>query len=462
MQLSEIPDHADVVICGAGIAGISAAYQLALKQNISNVVLIDELAPLSLTSDKSTECYRNWWPGPGSAMVSLMNRSIDIMEELAIESDNAFALNRRGYLYASADLNMIENLKAAGLEAESLGAGPIRIHEPGNSSYEPHKPEGFSTKLDGCDLILDQTLIQRHFPDISEDAVAVLHARRCGWLSAQQLGMYMLDEARSAGIEFVRGRVEDVVVENGRIAAVDVSGFHGNRRIATPIFVNAAGPHLNMFADRLGGKLPTFHELHFKISFEDTRRVVSRDVPMLIWMDPTKLPWSDEERELLRESPERKWLLNPLPSGVHLRPEGGDSSNTVLAIWSYHTDEVQPVFPIKIDDEHYEIALRGLSVMLPGLEAYFDRLPKPILDGGYYTKTRENRPLVGPLPVEGAFVIGAFSGFGIMASCAAGELLAAHVTKRKLPEYAPAFSLSRYQDPEYQKLLESWGSTGQL
>ena len=35
-------------------------------------------APLSLTSDKSTECYRNWWPGPGDAMVRLMNRSIDL------------------------------------------------------------------------------------------------------------------------------------------------------------------------------------------------------------------------------------------------------------------------------------------------------------------------------------------------------------------------------------------------
>src|SRR5256886_11256899 len=36
-------------------------------------------SPLSLTSDKSTECYRNWWPGPGDDMVALMNRSIDLL-----------------------------------------------------------------------------------------------------------------------------------------------------------------------------------------------------------------------------------------------------------------------------------------------------------------------------------------------------------------------------------------------
>ena len=89
---------ASVVICGAGIAGISAAYHLTVRRGLEGVVLVDERPPLTLTSDKSTECYRNWWPGPGDAMVSLMNRSIDLMEELARESDNAFHLNRRGYL----------------------------------------------------------------------------------------------------------------------------------------------------------------------------------------------------------------------------------------------------------------------------------------------------------------------------------------------------------------------------
>jgi glycine/D-amino acid oxidase-like deaminating enzyme len=45
---------ADVVICGAGIAGVSAAYQLAVRHGVRNVVLVDERPPLTLTSDKST------------------------------------------------------------------------------------------------------------------------------------------------------------------------------------------------------------------------------------------------------------------------------------------------------------------------------------------------------------------------------------------------------------------------
>ncbi len=50
----------------------------------------------------------------------------------------------------------------------------------------------------------------------------------------------------------------------------------------------------------------------------------------------------------------------------------------------------------------------------------------------------------------------------MMASPALGELVAAHVSGSALPPYAPAFSLARYDDPEYQKLLEHWGAGGQL
>ena len=46
----------------------------------------DEGAPLSLTSDKSTECYRNWWGGPDNAMLSLMNRSINLWKSMQLKA----------------------------------------------------------------------------------------------------------------------------------------------------------------------------------------------------------------------------------------------------------------------------------------------------------------------------------------------------------------------------------------
>ena len=59
-------------------------------------------------------------------------------------------------------------------------------------------------------------------------------------------------------------------------------------------------------------------------------------------------------------------------------------------------------------------------------------------------------------------VIGALSGYGMMASNSAADLLADYIAERPLPRYAPAFHLDRYDDPAYAKLLESWGDSGQL
>ena len=57
---------ADAIVCGAGIIGIACAWHLAVRHGLRRVAIVDERPPLSLTSDKSTECYRNWWPGPGT------------------------------------------------------------------------------------------------------------------------------------------------------------------------------------------------------------------------------------------------------------------------------------------------------------------------------------------------------------------------------------------------------------
>jgi glycine/D-amino acid oxidase-like deaminating enzyme len=147
---------------------------------------------------------------------------------------------------------------------------------------------------------------------------------------------------------------------------------------------------------------------------------------------------------------------------VHTRPEGAGESQTILMLWEYQTKVMEPVWPPKLDEQYPEVALRGLAAMLPRMREYFSRMPRPQLDGGYYTKTRENRPLVGPTRVDGVHVIGAVSGYGIMSACGVGELLAAHVTGAELPSYANAFALERYDDPEYQRRLENWGDKGQL
>jgi glycine/D-amino acid oxidase-like deaminating enzyme len=452
---------AEVVICGAGIAGVATAYHLARKGHGDGVVLVDERPPLSLTSDKSTECYRNWWPGPDDAMVQLMNRSIDLLEELALASDNRFSLNRRGYLFATRDPERLEAYRQAGLQAEAYGAGPLRLHE-GGQDPDPnllHQVEGFDSPLRGADLIADPALLLRAFPYLAPDLIGALHVRRAGWLSAQQLGMYLLEQAASAGVERLEGRLSEVRVSGGRVAGVALAD---GRSIDTPVLVNAAGPYLKDVGLKMGLDLPVSAEPHLKMAFKDHLQVVPRDAPLLILGDPQHLNWDDEERAYLEGTEEGREMLDLFPSGVHTRPEGGAGSQILLVLWEYNSRKMEPVFPVPMDPAYPEIVLRGLTRLVPGVEPYLRRIPQPALDGGYYIKTQENRPLAGATSVEGAFVIGALSGFGIMAAPALGELVAAAISEESPLPYAAAFSLDRYQDPVYLERIQLGAESWQL
>jgi sarcosine oxidase, subunit beta len=456
---------AEVVVCGAGMAGVAAAYHLAARHGVRRVVLVDERPPLSLTSDKSTEAYRNFWPGPDDAMVRFMNRSIDLLEELADASGNVFRMNRRGYVFATAQPARAAELLAMAEVVAGWGAGPLRVHDggPAAPTYPPPSAGDWHVQPDGIDVLLDRALIRRHFPYVVDDTVAIVHARRCGWLSGQQLGMHLLELARRAGTELVEGRLAAVDVAGGRVAGVRIEGSGGARTLATERLILAAGPLLPAAAGLLGLTLPVFSEQHHKIAIEDTLRAVPRDAPFLIWDDAQTLDWSPEERAALAADPELRWMLEPFPPGVHTRPEGASpESQTLLVLWSYDAAAAEVVFPLPEPPYYTELVLRGMARMVPGFAGYLERMPRAYVDGGYYAKTRENRPLIGPLAVEGAYVSSAYSGFGIMAGCAGGELVAAHATGSTLPGYAPAFALARYEDPAYVARIDACAATGQI
>ncbi|MBE7536672.1 MAG: FAD-binding oxidoreductase [Anaerolineales bacterium] len=455
--------NADILICGAGMAGAAIAYQLAVKHNVKNIVIVDPLPPLTLTSDKSTECYRNWWPGPGDAMVGLMNRSIDLMDTLHNESPARLPMHRYGYLFATADPERAKSMTASAEEISRLGAGELRIHRgaSNDSAYTPVTQHGLADAPTGADLFLDQSLIRKYFPHLTERTVALLHARRCGWFAAQQFGMYMLEKGLECGVQLIKGKVESVEVEGNRIKSVKVGMNGGEQTISTQNFVIAAGPMQKQVGRMIGIDIPIHNELHLKTIFNDSRHVFPREMGLLIWNDPVALSWSDDEREALAESDETKWLTSELPSGVHGRPEG--EGDMILLQWVYHNAEaVEPTFPVPLDPQLPEVALRGMAAVIPGLSTYFNQIPKPFIDGGYYARTKENRALIGPLAVEGAYIIGGLGGFGMMSSCGASDLLAKHIVGAELPSYAPAFLLSRYDNPQYQETLKQWGASGEL
>jgi glycine/D-amino acid oxidase-like deaminating enzyme len=449
----------DVVICGAGIAGISAAYYLTQLSPSSNILLIDKQSPLSLTSDHSTECFRNWWPD--QAMVRLMNRSISLMEKIAAKSNNTIHMNKRGYAYLTADSSRIDKLIKSAEQISTFGAGPLRVYRSPEEliQYVPSSADEYALSPVGADLLIGSDLIQSQFPGITRDAVAALHIRNAGWVSAQQLGMYMLTDARGNGVDFLQDTMIGATVLGNQVASVELVA---NGVVKTDALIIAAGPFSNDISAMIGIHLPVINELHRKAAMRDIEQVIDRSSPLLIWTDSQKLSWTEDEIQLLSEDEELRPYLQVLPSGVHTRPEGGPESDNIVMLWEFDVKEMDVKYPIPENPVFPDIVIRGLTTMLPEMEGYIEKNLKCQMDGGYYTKTIENRPLICELPVDGAFLLGALSGFGIMAACAAGELLARIVANEELPDYSCEFSLNRYQDPEYIKTLENLDSSGQL
>jgi sarcosine oxidase subunit beta len=399
---------AEVVIAGAGMAGVAAAHQFAVRENVTRVVLVDPRQPLSLTSSMGTEGYRNYWPGPDDTMVRFMNRSIDLLDVLDRDTGHAFELNRRGYVFLTTDPAEAERLR--GQESPS------------------------------AQFIDSGRIVRERYPFVTDRVRAMLHIRRAGYMNAALLGRCLLDRARAHGVDVVCDEVTGLVINNQRFVAVQLAS---GSRIDARAFVLAAGPLLQEWTDRIPLGVPIANELHGKISFEDHAGVVPRDAPMMIWNDVVDLG-----------------TLGTFPAGVHLRPRG---QRTLLGVWTYETRIERPSFPPVFAPDYFDIVIRGLAEMVPGLNPYVNHGPAANVDGGYYCKTPDNRPLIGPTAIEGVYVLGALSGFGIMASQAAAELLATHVLDHARPDYAPAFHPSRFEDPAYQRVLASLDSkSGQL
>jgi len=457
-------DDVEIAIIGAGMAGIAAAYYLSMRHGRSRVALIDRGQPMGLTSAASGENYRNWWPHP--VMTEFTDRSIDLMEAVARDTGNRIRMTRRGYALAtrSADPRKLIEQLHRGYGADAGAA--IRIHDgKGATTYAPPLAADWEGAPAGVDVLLDRDLIRRTFPGFAGDIAAVLHIRRAGDISGQQLGQYMLEHIRESGGVVRRGSVTGIDKQRSKqgrfVLAVERDG--ATEIMRADILVNAAGPYLVEIAALLDETLPVETVLQQKIAFRDGRGAIPRAMPFAIDLDGQALDWNTEERATLAADASRAWLTHPLPGGIHCRPDGGDTGQWIKLGWAYNRMPSAPLAEPEFDPSFPEIVLRAASRLNPSLKEYYGRLPRERVHyGGYYTMTRENWPLIGRMRTEGAFVVGALSGFGTMAACAAGELCAKWIAGAVRPGYADKLSLARHEDEELMTELIGAGSKGVL
>ena len=433
----------DVAIIGAGIAGIAAAYYLATEHKRTRLLILDMGQPMALTSAASGENYRNWWPHP--TMTALTDTSISLMEDIARRTSNRFHMTRRGYVLATRRPRPEDLIRQLDASYGTAPEGAIRIHESASARYEPSVSADWEAAPGGVDVLLDRELIRRHFPYFDPDIATILHVRRAGDISGQQLGQYMLEEIRAAGGRFRQARVT-AIRSNGRFT-LETEANDAREIVRADVIINAAGPFAAHVSALHGESLPIINVLQQKIAFPDQQGAISRQMPFSIDLDGQSIEWTPEEREALSTDPNLARFLEPMPGNIHCRPDGGERGTWIKLGWAYNSTPSAPMLEPPLDPNFPEIVLRGASRLHPRLKPYIAAMPRERIHyGGYYPMTAENWPLIGPAKTPGIFLITALSGYGTMAACAAGDMCARWVTGAAPSTLARQLSFERYED----------------
>ena len=418
---------ANIAICGAGIAGIATAYYLAVKYQQSGIVLIDRDLPMSFTTSKSGENYRDYWPD--ACMSSFIGHSLELMRDLAEQHDDPFDMREFGYDFVS------EHSDSDIFSSEHLGDGQL-------------------------DRITDPATIRNSRPYLAGSIEQIVHASHAGAIDVYALGSLLLFRAKQAGVRVVYGEVERITHQPGEGFEFSLANAKDARTIRARQLVLAAGPFVDKLAGFLGLDLPVKSYLQRKFVIPDPQEIIPRDMPFTIFADSQHLNWSEEEHELFAQEPDYQWLLDEFPPGLHIKPE---SDSQIKLGWAYNRKVEQPVWTPETDIEFPSIVMRGASRFIPALECYVEQLPTPVVQyAGYYTRTEENWPIIGPMDHSNLYAVAALSGYGTMAACAAGELCAQWMMDQPLPDYAANFHPDRYNDPAVQTQLAQVSSDGQL
>jgi glycine/D-amino acid oxidase-like deaminating enzyme len=436
----------DVVIVGAGIAGIAAAWSLSERAGDLRIVVVDPRQPLSLTSHRREANYRTWWPQ--ESMVRLATRSLDLIEDL--RNDGAdIPMDQRGYLYLSDDPATWATL------ADIVAGHP-------------------ATRISQA-VALDGDQLRRSWPHLGRQVTGGILVRRAGGLDTVALGLAMLECAEARGVRVVNGEVVDVDSTGGRIAGVRIATIAEELRLPADILLDAAGPFARDVAGLARVDLPLETVLRQKVVIRDAAKVIPRDAPFTITLDPRPLPWTEAERSRLAMDPESRRLLGRLRGGIHLKPDDTSGDDAIKLGWAWDQTPSPPVVDPACPPEFVRMVLLGASTVVPGLVRYADALanadPTSGLllahDGGFYARTPDGRPLIGPAGAgapDGLHVVAGLAGYGAMMATAAGELAADWIAPRpgsgtsaNLP-----FDPGRFHDPAYLETIRAGVVTGEL
>lgn len=379
-------DTAAIVIIGGGIMGMSIAYQIARRSDMSVVVLekgiglgegstggssaitrqrYSQVESIRVARDGNV-VWRNWSEYTGLAEPAGRFHNIGVLWMMDQDADDV-AKDR-------------DRLVQEGVDAVMVDAAELSRLYPGVSA---------------CMVPFDLTGEIAHE---CADGDAFLIERDTGFFDATGALLDVATAAKGRGVDVRMGtEVVGVTVNAGRAGGVTLAD---GSTIGAGLVINAAGPWCNRINTMAGLELPW--------SLVPTRvQVIYRDLPPEV---PRPIP-----------------VVGDAAGGIYFRPEAGDGQIILGSI--LEEDELETADPDNFntaaDRSFIDLKIHALHHRLPAL-------PHVGVPGGMaslYTVNRQDvLPIIGPTAIDGFAVANGFSGHGFKESQMIGSMMAQWIT----------------------------------
>ena len=249
MSNKTIPQTANIVIIGGGIAGCSIAYHLA-KRGIKDVVLLERQQLTSGTTWHAAGLVSMLWPTP--TLTQLASYSHELYASLEAETGQATGYRRTGSISLARSDERFEELKRTGSMAAAFGVESE---------------------------VWDNERLAQEYPGINtEGVVGSLYIPSDGQTNPIDTTMALAKGARMHGAQVIEGaQVEDIIVEDGVATGVKTEQGY----IQAGKVVLTGGLWSRDVAAKVGVDLPLYACEHFYVVTEPmeglTKRPVLRD-----------------------------------------------------------------------------------------------------------------------------------------------------------------------------------------
>jgi glycine/D-amino acid oxidase-like deaminating enzyme len=377
----------DVVIAGAGIIGLSIAWQLARRSELRILVL-----------------ERGAGVGEGStgasSAVCRCRYSLDDVVRLARDGIEAY---RHWKAYTGL------NSARAGLNEDGV------LWLPGNATSWAETEHARMAELGVPTAVLDDAQLRERYPAINpcthSPDFETGEPHTCsgggrhflelngGWVDPVSAAQDLVDACRRQGVDIrFRARLKDVDVTGGKVTGVSVAD---GTTYQTPLLVNAAGPWCRELYAEAGVRLDwDLAPIRIQMLHRDRPPEIEGAVPVTVEME----------------------------GGVYFRTQNRGQQLLVGSV--LEADEREELddpdaLPETVDDEFQMLKMHALHHRLPALP-YRGRIMGYC---GLYTVNRDDvHPILGPTRVDGFWVANGFSGHGFKLAPAIGSMVAQAIT----------------------------------